>query len=79
VSISWLTWLTSGWCALSLRCFVLRVFRQVREVHEETGLRVRFSTVAAIRESHSETYGGMTDLYCGESTVSISPSLLFKD
>jgi hypothetical protein len=48
-------------------------------VHEETGLRVRFSTVAAIRESHSETYGGMTDLYCGESTVSISPSLLFKD
>ena len=42
---------------------------QVREVHEETGLRVRFGSIAAIRESHSGTYGGMTDLYCGERSL----------
>lgn len=37
----------------------------VREVFEETGVRVEFGAIASIRESHASTYGGMTDLYCG--------------
>jgi ADP-ribose pyrophosphatase YjhB (NUDIX family) len=35
-----------------------------REVLEETGVRVKFQTIASVRESHQGMYGGMTDLYC---------------
>ena len=35
-----------------------------REVLEETGIHVKFQTIASVRESHQDMYGGMTDLYC---------------
>ena len=43
----------------------------VREVREETGIHVVFGSVAAFRESHAETYGPMTDLYCGECVQTV--------